>query len=145
MTYNPSGFSDGGYTGPGGKFDPAGIVHAGEFVLRKEVVGQPGMRAFLEGLNAKGYADGGFVLPAGKSYPSAAMQAVGQVRGGSSVTIQQDISVDGSGGQGGSASSDMSAVAQAYAKAAKDGAQQEIAKQLQRGGMIWSAINRPVR
>lgn len=45
MTYTPGGFSNGGYTGAGGKYDPAGIVHAGEFVLRKEVVEQPGMRA----------------------------------------------------------------------------------------------------
>nr|HDS0969247.1 phage tail tape measure protein [Pseudomonas putida] len=38
------GFSDGGYTGDGGKFEPKGVVHGGEFVLRKEVVAQPGMR-----------------------------------------------------------------------------------------------------
>lgn len=145
MTYTPGGFSDGGYTGAGGKYDPAGIVHAGEFVLRKEVVEQPGMRAFLEGLNTKGYADGGYVAPAGNSYSSAAMQAIGQGGGTSPVIIKQEISVDGSSGQAGSTTGDMSAVVQAYAKAAQDGARQEITKQLGRGGMIWSAINRPVR
>lgn len=145
MTYTPSGFWDGGYTGSGGKFDPAGIVHAGEFVLRKEVVEQPGMRAFLEGLNAKGFADGGYVGPSASSYSSEAMQAIGQGGGSSPVIIQQQISVDGSGGQTGTATGDMNAVAQAYAKAAQDGARQEIAKQLGRGGMIWTAINRPVR
>lgn len=62
-----------------------------------------------------------------------------------SVVVQQAISVDGGGGQAGGGAGDMSAVAQAYAKAAKDGAQQEIAKQLKRGGMIWAAINRPMR
>ena len=31
-----SGFSDGGYTGDGGKYDAAGIVHKGEFVMTKE-------------------------------------------------------------------------------------------------------------
>ncbi|WP_040263660.1 phage tail tape measure protein [Pseudomonas massiliensis] len=60
LTYS-GGFSSGGYTGDGGKFEPAGIVHGGEFVLRKEVVSQPGMRGYLEGLNARGYADGGYV------------------------------------------------------------------------------------
>lgn len=146
MTYMPGGFSDGGYTGPGGKFDAAGIVHAGEFVLRKEVVEQPGMRAFLESLNAKGYADGGYVSSGAGSYSSSLMQAIGQGGGGGApVVIQQNISVDGSSGQGGTATSDMSAVAQAYAKAAQDGARQEISKQLGRGGMIWTAINRPVR
>jgi tape measure domain-containing protein len=53
-------FSDGGYTGPGGKYDPAGIVHAGEFVVRKEMVERPGVLAMLEGLN-RGYANGGYV------------------------------------------------------------------------------------
>lgn len=31
-----SGHSAGGYTGDGGKYEPAGIVHRGEYVLRKE-------------------------------------------------------------------------------------------------------------
>ena len=57
------GFSDGGYTGDGGKFEPKGVVHGGEFVVNKEVVSQPGAREFLERMNAntKGYADGGYV------------------------------------------------------------------------------------
>jgi hypothetical protein len=61
------GFADGGYTGSGGKYQPAGIVHAGEFVNRQEVVRQPGAREFLERFNAMGmaalpgYADGGYV------------------------------------------------------------------------------------
>lgn len=62
MTYTPT-FSSGGYTGDGGKYDPAGIVHGGEFVLRREVVSQPGMLDYLEMLNARGYADGGLVTP----------------------------------------------------------------------------------
>ncbi|WP_247842269.1 phage tail tape measure protein [Pseudomonas sp. MWU12-3103b] len=57
------GFSDGGYTGDGGKFEPKGVVHGGEFVVRKDVVSQPGAREFLERMNSntKGYADGGYV------------------------------------------------------------------------------------
>lgn len=62
-------FARGGYTGPGGKWQPAGIVHAGEFVHRQEVVRQPGALAFLarfnrEGMAAlwrNGYAGGGLV------------------------------------------------------------------------------------
>ncbi|OLO05288.1 tape measure protein [Salinicola socius] len=59
-----AGFSKGGYTGDGGKYDPAGVVHAGEYVLRQEVVNQPGMRDYLDQLNARGYASGGLVTPA---------------------------------------------------------------------------------
>jgi len=32
------GFAEGGYTGPGGKYEPAGVVHKGEYVLPQEVV-----------------------------------------------------------------------------------------------------------
>lgn len=56
-------FAEGGYTGPGAKYDVAGVVHKGEYVSPKHVVespsAQPHLRA-LEGMR-KGYADGGFV------------------------------------------------------------------------------------
>jgi hypothetical protein len=38
------GFSDGGYTGDGGKYDAAGIVHKGEFVIDKETTQKMGLR-----------------------------------------------------------------------------------------------------
>ena len=70
------GFASGGYTGPGGKYQPAGVVHAGEFVNRQEVVRQPGALAFLSEFNRvgmaalkgwQGYADGGLVVPGAHS------------------------------------------------------------------------------
>tara|TARA_B100000700_G_scaffold189815_1_gene209167 strand:- start:37185 stop:39221 length:2037 start_codon:yes stop_codon:yes gene_type:complete len=64
------GWSEGGYTGPGGKYDPAGIVHAGEYVVKQSVVDKPGVLPFLERLNnMPGYAKGGYV---GGSAPSMA-------------------------------------------------------------------------
>ncbi|MNJ31821.1 Lambda phage tail tape-measure protein [compost metagenome] len=140
LTYTPT-FSDGGYTGNGGKFEPAGIVHGGEFVLRKEVVSQPGMLDWLESLNTRGYAEGGLVS---SITPQSIPSQISSGGNSNSVVVQQEISVEGSG-QSGAGTTDLSAVSQAYAKAAKDGAQQEIAKQLKHGGMIWAAINRPVR
>jgi hypothetical protein len=50
------GHATGGYTGDGGKYEPAGIVHAGEFVHRQEVVRQPGAMQFLTAFNEKGMA-----------------------------------------------------------------------------------------
>ncbi|MFJ2549495.1 phage tail tape measure protein [Pseudomonas sp. NPDC087612] len=64
-TVSRSGFAAGGYTGDGGKFEPKGVVHGGEYVVRKEVVSQPGMRDHLDRLNRKGYASGGYVESAG--------------------------------------------------------------------------------
>lgn len=60
-------FARGGYTGHGGKWDPAGIVHRGEWVTPQEIVRQPGAIAFLERFNRlgvralPGYAAGGLV------------------------------------------------------------------------------------
>ena len=71
-----AGFSSGGWTGPGTKFQPAGVVHADEFVHRQEVVRQPGALAFLTRFNQvgmaalkgwQGYADGGLVVGGGAS------------------------------------------------------------------------------
>lgn len=50
--------ADGGYTGPGGKYDVAGIVHRGEYVVNADATKRLG-RGFLDRLN--GYADGGYV------------------------------------------------------------------------------------
>ncbi len=41
-------FAEGGYTGPGGKYDPRGIVHAGEFVMPSDVVSKRGPGFFYE-------------------------------------------------------------------------------------------------
>lgn len=39
-----SGFSEGGYTGEGGKYETAGVVHKGEFVIDKETTHEMGLR-----------------------------------------------------------------------------------------------------
>lgn len=74
------GFSEGGYTGPGGKNEPAGIVHKGEYVLPQEAVARFGL-ARLEAMrfgNLPGFADGGLV---GMSLPSLAMPSIGGAGG----------------------------------------------------------------
>jgi lambda family phage tail tape measure protein len=67
------GFASGGFTGPGGKYQPAGVVHKGEFVFPQEAVRRIGVRQLydLAGLRTPrvrplraprhGYADGGLV------------------------------------------------------------------------------------
>ncbi len=62
------GFSEGGYTGDGGKHEPAGLVHKGEYVFSQEAVQRIGA-ARLDAMhkNLKGYSLGGLV---GMSLPS---------------------------------------------------------------------------
>ncbi len=50
-----AGFSAGGWTGPGGKYQPAGVVHADEHVQPKEVVNEPGALPFLERIRRHGF------------------------------------------------------------------------------------------
>lgn len=59
-------FAKGGFTGKGGKYEPAGIVHKGEYVIPKEIVQNPSYSSTISNLESerkrlKGYADGGFV------------------------------------------------------------------------------------
>ncbi len=57
------GFSGGGYTGPGGKYEPRGIVHAGEVVWSQENVARAGGVGIVEAMRKgyRGYAEGGVV------------------------------------------------------------------------------------
>ncbi len=55
----PVSLATGGYTGAGGKYEPAGIVHRGEYVIDAERTRQIGV-GNLERLH-KGYAEGGYV------------------------------------------------------------------------------------
>lgn len=61
--YGP-GFADGGYTGHGGRLEPAGIVHRGEYVFDAASTARIGI-ATLEAMRGRlrGYADGGPVMP----------------------------------------------------------------------------------
>jgi len=54
-------FSSGGFTGRGGKFDPAGIVHKGEYVLPKEFVDQSTGLPMFGKLNVPSFSVGGMV------------------------------------------------------------------------------------
>jgi hypothetical protein len=55
------GFAEGGYTGPGAKYQPAGIVHAGEYVMPAHVVQRLGLANMQAIHHGRGYADGGLV------------------------------------------------------------------------------------
>lgn len=63
-------YAHGGYTGHGGKYEPAGVVHRGEYVIPKEQVNQRTGLPYASALgnlqagtraNTGGYAGGGFV------------------------------------------------------------------------------------
>lgn len=45
------GYAEGGFTKPGSKYEPAGIVHAGEWVASQKLLANPGARALIEQLD----------------------------------------------------------------------------------------------
>lgn len=55
-------YAIGGYTGDGGKYEPKGVVHGGEYVIPKWMVQKsPDLIGSLESTRKRGYADGGLV------------------------------------------------------------------------------------
>lgn len=67
------GYANGGYTGDGGKYEPKGIVHGGEFVFTKEATKRIGTRNLYKLM--RGYANGGVV--GGNTYGGASTSAAG--------------------------------------------------------------------
>ncbi|ELI8407859.1 phage tail tape measure protein [Yersinia enterocolitica] len=68
----------GGYTGDGGKFEPKGVVHGGEFVFTKEATNRIGIDNLYKMM--RGYADGGLVSNAvTATAPMLGMQGGGTV------------------------------------------------------------------
>lgn len=69
-------YDRGGYTGDGGKFEPKGVVHGGEFVFTKEATNRIGIDNLYKMM--RGYADGGVVNNAvTASAPMLGMQSSG--------------------------------------------------------------------
>lgn len=88
-------FADGGYTGAGGKYDPAGIVHAGEYVIPADATKRLGV-GFLDRL--KGYADGGYVGASGMPAADGGSMRVEIINNGTpqQVTgVQQSMDIRG--------------------------------------------------
>ncbi|SCB25321.1 hypothetical protein GA0061103_3490 [Rhizobium multihospitium] len=78
----PGLWADGGYTGPGGKHEPAGIVHAGEVVWSQKDIARAGGVGIVEAmrLGRRGYADGGVVGEGGPQLVRAQPDAAVPVR-----------------------------------------------------------------
>lgn len=92
------GFAGGGYTGRGGKYEPAGIVHRGEYVMSKAATNRIGV-GNLESLHRgalKGFAAGGYVgdAPAIRRPDVASANAAPT----QTISINAPVTVNASGG-----------------------------------------------
>ena len=78
-------FAEGGYTPSGGKYQPAGIVHAGEWVASQNLLRNPetaAIIAHLEKVQRKGFADGGYTSNVSTPVFNNSMQAFLKFDGG---------------------------------------------------------------
>ena len=120
------GFASGGYTGDGGKYQPAGTVHRGEFVFTKEATSRIGVKNLYALM--KGYANGGVV-----GGPSGYANG-GLVSGGTDVNVS-GITVNVNSGLGGDPE---------QAKALQNGVKaivaEEIAQSFQQGGRAYAYL-----
>lgn len=137
MDWMSNGHAYGGYTGHGGKFEPKGIVHGGEFVFTKEATASLGIDNLYRLMNsAKGYASGGYVgdrMPAVVSKHS--LPAIG---GGVSMpVIIGDIHFENAGNQNSGAGIDTAGIKRQL----KSEIISVISDQVQRPGTpLWNAM-----
>jgi len=92
------GFADGGWTGPGAKNQPKGIVHGDEFVFSKRAVGKIGVGNLtaMHDSALKGYSAGGYVGTAPSiRKPDLQPASANTVQ---SFSISAPITVEGSAG-----------------------------------------------
>ncbi|EFK7900520.1 phage tail tape measure protein [Escherichia coli] len=117
------GFAGGGFTGSGGKYEPAGIVHRGEFVFTKEATSRIGVGNLYRLM--RGYAEGGYVGGAGSPVQMRRTEGI-NFNQNNHVVIQND----GTRGQAGPQ------LMKAVYDMARKGAQDEIQAQMRDGGVF---------
>ncbi|MBS0878592.1 MULTISPECIES: phage tail tape measure protein [unclassified Tatumella] len=88
LSLNYSGYDGGGFTGNGGKYDPAGIVHKGEFVFTKEATSRIGVDKLYNMM--RGYSEGGYVGRIASNTPTS----VGQVSTGGVFQITAPVTLN---------------------------------------------------
>lgn len=97
MGWMSKGHAYGGYTGHGGKFEPKGIVHGGEFVFTKEATAKLGVGNLYRLMHAaQGYASGGFVGAVAGRIPVTPQLTLARA-GGVQMTVVNHITVTGNG------------------------------------------------
>ncbi|STB39479.1 phage tail tape measure protein [Citrobacter koseri] len=120
------GFAGGGWTGSGGKYEPAGVVHRGEFVFHKEATSRIGVGNLYRLMN--GYANGGYVGNTG-----GGMAAPFGVSVYAPVTVTTE--------QTGNATANNDQLGQAYQKVIDKSVRDGIARESRPGGILWNVTN----
>lgn len=125
-------FDTGGYTGDGGKYEPAGVVHRGEFVMTKEATKRIGVDNLYSMM--RGYADGGLV-----GSNKAPMYGLSSGEQGAGITVNSTVVMNSDGSPrmaNESAGGGMGKLVQGIVNQAIT---ERLGRELKPGGLIWNA------
>ncbi|HEK5864353.1 TPA: phage tail tape measure protein [Yersinia enterocolitica] len=126
----------GGYTDDGGKFEPKGVVHGGEFVFTKEATNRIGIDNLYKMM--RGYADGGLVSNA----VTATAPMLGMQGGGNNITVGIGDVVIMSNSQKENNASNSQDIGAGIQKQLKPAIVATISEQLRiPGSPLWMAMN----
>lgn len=134
-------YAEGGWTGPGGKFEPAGVVHKGEFVMSAAATRAIGVQN-LEALHraAKhGFAEGGAVGQAGRLAVSAARSSASKAAPAPAPNISitgGPITVNASGGTPEQNDDLARKIAYEHERSMRGLIQDELVRQMRPGGLV---------
>lgn len=135
MSTSFSAYDGGGFTGAGGKFDPAGIVHKGEFVFTKEATDRIGVSNLYSLM--KGYANGGVVDGAAgiSAYSSGVDNASG--KGSTIIHVDAPVSIVQGEGSGDSSASSTSSAATQLKSIVQTTITERLRKEISPGGILY--------
>lgn len=130
-----SAYDGGGFTGAGGKYDPAGIVHRGEFVFTKEATDRIGVSNLYSMM--KGYANGGVVGGSAginafsSGVNGATSNGMGGIQVSAPVTIMQDS------GAGSVSSANTASTAKQLQAIVQTTVTDRLRKEMSPGGLLY--------
>jgi TP901 family phage tail tape measure protein/lambda family phage tail tape measure protein len=134
MSTSFQAYDGGGFTGTGGKYDPAGVVHKGEFVFTKEATERIGVEN-LYGM-MRGYASGGLVdTPTERP---AALPGSGRTGGNTIIQVDAPVTVMQESGAGDASATGTSAAASQLKSIVQQTITDRLKKEISPGGILYS-------
>ncbi|WP_312828571.1 phage tail tape measure protein [Pantoea anthophila] len=134
MSTSFQAYDGGGFTGAGGKYDPAGVVHKGEFVFTKEATERIGVEN-LYGM-MRGYASGGLV-DAPTERP-AALSGNGHAGGNTVIQVDAPVTIVQESGAGDASATGTSAAASQLKSIVQQTITDRLRKEISPGGILYS-------
>jgi TP901 family phage tail tape measure protein/lambda family phage tail tape measure protein len=134
MSTSFQAYDGGGFTGTGGKYDPAGVVHKGEFVFTKEATERIGVEN-LYGM-MRGYASGGLVdTPTERP---AALPGSGRTGGNTIIQVDAPVTIMQESGAGDASATGTSAAASQLKSIVQQTITDRLKKEISPGGILYS-------